>query len=86
MADNSATSGDSKRPNIATVKAKNWGGMLQPKTSLKMRDIDALLTLVGEIIHGDPDFLGMFLTKQHDKGAIHATFANTLPSTTVHPR
>jgi hypothetical protein len=33
----------------------------------KMRDSDELLTLVGAIFHGDPEYWGNLLTEQHDK-------------------
>jgi hypothetical protein len=78
LADNAATSGASKRPKIASAKAReNSDGSAASKTSL-MRDSDALLTLVGEIIHGDPDLWGILLTKQHGKGSIQSRFAKHL--------
>ena len=43
-----------------------------------MRDSDASLTLVGEIIHGDPDSWGILLTNKHGKGVIQARFVKHL--------
>jgi hypothetical protein len=55
---------------------KNWGGNGLDKNPINkakstfMRDSDALITFVGEIIHGDPDSGGILLTKQHCKGPV----------------
>jgi hypothetical protein len=45
-----------------------------------MRDSDVMLTLVGEIIHGDPECSswGILLTKRHGKGTVQARFAKHL--------
>ena len=54
-AGNSAPSVASKRPKTASRKVQeNAEGSASSKPNL-MRDSDALLTLLGGIIHGDPD-------------------------------
>ena len=44
-----------------------------------MRDSDALLTLVGSIIHGDHEYWRILLTKQHDKFLFKAGLQDTSP-------
>ncbi len=51
------------------------------KASL-MRDSDALLTLVGEIFHGDSEYWGILLTKHHGKGHVQSRCARHIRSTT----
>jgi hypothetical protein len=43
-----------------------------------MRDSDALLTLVGSIIHGDHEYWRILLTKQHDKIPVQSRFTRYL--------
>ncbi len=53
---------------------ENAGGFAASKANL-MRDSDALLTLVGEIIHGDSEYWRNLLTKQHEKGPFQSRCA-----------
>ena len=53
---------------------ENAGGFAASKANL-MRDSDALLTLVGEKIHGASEYWRIFLTKQHDKGPVQSRCA-----------
>ena len=43
-----------------------------------MRDSDALLTLVGSIIHGDHEYWRILLTKQHEKIPLQSRFTRHL--------
>ncbi len=53
---------------------ENAGAVAASKANL-MRDSDALLTLVGEIIHGDSEYWRILLTKQHDKVPVQSRCA-----------
>lgn len=76
--ENSAAPVVAKRAKTASAKVReNAEGSASSKPNL-MRDSDALLTLIGEIIHGDPDCWGILLTKQHGKGPVQARFAKHL--------
>jgi hypothetical protein len=69
-AGNSAVPASSKRQKQASAKVRENLEASAAAKSTFMRDSDALLTLVGEIIHGDPDCWGILLTKQHGKGPV----------------
>jgi hypothetical protein len=43
-----------------------------------MRDSDALLTLVGAIFHGDPEYWGKLYTAHHGKGPVQSRLARRL--------
>ncbi len=82
--DISALSAAGKRQKTVSTKVReNAEGSAASKVS-PMRDSDALLTLVGEIVHGDPDCWGILLTKQQVQ--FNADLPNTLPSTTIRSR
>ncbi len=66
-AGNSAPSVAAKRAKTASRRVQeNAEGSAPSKPNL-MRDSDALLTLLGEIIHGDPDCLGILLKNSMTK-------------------
>jgi hypothetical protein len=52
-------------------------GPAAPKVDL-IRDFDALLTLVAEIIHVDHEYWGILLTKEHDIGPVRYRFTRNL--------
>jgi hypothetical protein len=64
-------------PKIASVKVQeNAEGSASSKSNLT-RDSDALLTLLREIIHGDPDSSGIY-SPCCGKGPVQARFAKYL--------
>jgi hypothetical protein len=60
--------------NIFLKVGENAGGFEASKASL-MRESDALLMLVGEIINGDSEYRRMLLTKYHGKGRVQSRCA-----------
>jgi hypothetical protein len=63
---NSAALAATKRHNIVSIKAgQNLDGSATSKVDL-MREVNASLTVVAEIIHVDQEYLGILLTKPHD--------------------
>jgi hypothetical protein len=69
-ADNSAALAATKRHNIVSIKAgQNLDGSAASKVDL-MREVNASLTLVEEIIHVDQEYWGYLLTKLHDIGPV----------------
>ncbi len=78
-AGNSAPSAPAKRAKAASRKVKeNAEGSVPSKPNL-MWDSDALLTLLMELIHGNPDCWSILLKKQHGKGPVQARFAKHVP-------
>ena len=77
-ADNSAAFAAAKRQlKISGNVGENVEGSAASKADL-MRDSDALLTLVGSIIHGYHEYWGNFLTKQHYKVPVQSRFTRYL--------
>jgi hypothetical protein len=76
-AGNSAALFAARRAKIASVKVQeNAEGSASSKPNLT-RDSDALLTLLREIIHGDPDSSGIY-SPCCGKGPVQARFAKYL--------
>ncbi len=90
-ADNSAAFAAAKRQINSKISGKvggNTQGSAASKADL-MRDADALLTLVGSIIHGYHEYWGIFLTKQHCKVPVQTSkqvYKIPHPSTTIRSR
>jgi hypothetical protein len=77
-ADNSAAFAAAKRQiKISGKVRENAEGSAASKADL-MRDSDALLTLVGSIIHGYHEYWGNFLTKQLYKVPVQSRFTRYL--------
>ena len=78
-ADNSAAFAAAKRQiKISGKVGENAEGSAASKAD-QMRDSDALLTLVGSIIHGYHEYWGIFLTKQHySKVHVQSRFTRNL--------
>ena len=77
-ADNSAAFAAAKRQvKISGNVGENAEGSAASKADL-MRDSDALLTLVGSILHGYHVYWGIFLTKQHYKVPVQSRFTRYL--------
>jgi hypothetical protein len=77
-ADNSAAFAAAKRQlKISGKVGENVEGSAASKADL-MRDSDALLTLVGSIIHGYHEYWGNFLIKQHYKVPVQSRFTRYL--------
>jgi hypothetical protein len=69
-ADNSAAPVTTKRHNIVSIKAgQKLDGSAASKVDL-MREANASLTLVAEIMHVDEEYRGFLLTKPHDRGPV----------------
>ncbi len=66
-----------RRKMISMKVGENEEGSAAPKASL-MRDSDALLILVEEIIRGDSEYLENFLTKQHGESPVQSRCARHL--------
>jgi hypothetical protein len=83
-AHNSAAYAAAKSHNIVAIKVRqNADGSAASKVELMM-DSDAVLTLVGQIIHVDHEYLDILLTKQHDFGPVQCRFTRHLAQY-VHP-
>jgi hypothetical protein len=69
-ADNPAAPAATKRHNIVSIKAgQNLDGSAASKVDL-MREANASLTLVAEIIRVDQEYWGILLAKPHDIGPV----------------
>jgi hypothetical protein len=69
-ADNSAAPATTKRHNIVSIKAgQNLDGSAASKVDL-MREANASLTLVAEIMRANQEYWGFLLTKPHDIGSV----------------
>ncbi len=69
-AHNSAASAAAKSHNIVAIKVRqNADGSAASKVELMMNS-DAVLTLVGQIIHVDHEYSENLLTKPHDFGPV----------------
>ena len=83
-AHNSAASAAAKSHYIVAIKVRpNADGSAASKVELMM-DSDAVLTLVGQIIHVDHEDSEVLLTKQHDFGHFQCRFTRHLAQY-VHP-
>ncbi len=77
-AGDSAAPAAAKRHKTASAKAReNVESCTSSKIDL-MRNSDALLTLIGEIIHGDHECWCILLTTKHGKGPVQGRFAKHL--------
>ena len=76
----SADPAHAKRSILFSAKVReNAQGFAAYKVS-RIRDLDALTTLNGEIIHCDPESLDILVTKQrHGKGPVRSKQANKPP-------
>ncbi len=85
-ADNSAAPAVTKRHNIVSTKAgQNLDRSGASKVDL-MREANASLTLVAEIMHIDQEYWGILLTKPHNIGPVQSSVQDTLSSTTIRSR
>ena len=77
-AHNSAASAAAKSHYIIAIKVRqNADGSAASKVELMM-DSDAVLTLVGQMIHVDHEYSEILLTKQHDFGPVQCRFTRHL--------
>jgi hypothetical protein len=71
---NSAASAAVRSHNIVAIKVpQNAGGSAASKVE-PMMDSDAMLTLIGQIIHVDHEYSKILHTKPHDVGPVQCRF------------
>ncbi len=82
-AHNSAASAAANSHNIVAIKVRqNADGSAASKVELMMNS-DAMLTLVGQIIHVDREYSGILLTIPHNLVLFNAGLQDTLSSTFI---
>jgi hypothetical protein len=84
--DSAAPAASMRRKMFSIKIGKNAKGSAASKASL-MRDSDASLTLIGEIIHRDSEYIGEFYSPNRvAKVLFKAGVQDTFPSTAIHSR
>ncbi len=73
-AHNSAISVAAKSHNIVAIKVRQHADGSAASEVELMMDSDAMLTLIGQIIHVDYEYSDILLTKKHDFGLVKCRF------------